>query len=142
MKILIFAAAVWSSAASAAVVTCPERFPDKEVSLPVNPPGRSGVARLQPARLSNAAIHIGELHGEQGLKPHITKVKGGLDLRYSLSGEKKWLVCIYGGTERMVGSIDWWEKLNPTFSDCTLKLREIKVPDGESSWTAAASCKS
>jgi hypothetical protein len=143
MKTLLLAALVLSSNAVAGeVVQCPERFPTKDLALADNPLGRIGVARLQPANLSNAFIQVGELHGEQGLQPSITKVKGGLNLHYGLPGKTKWLVCIYGGSERMVGSVDWWEKLNPKFSDCILRLRETKVPNGESNWTATATCNS
>ncbi|MDP3671776.1 MAG: STY0301 family protein [Telluria sp.] len=141
MKKLLFAALVLVSTANAEVIKCPERYPTKDVTVSDNPSGRKGVARLQPTRLSNAYMVSGELYAEQQFVPEITKVKGGLDIGYNFPNEGRWLVCLYGGGERMAGSIDWWDRLNPKITECVLKLRETKVPHGESAWAATATCK-
>jgi len=142
MRTLLFAALLLFSTAHAEVITCPERFPTKDMALSDNPAGRHGLARLKPARLSNAYMISGELYSEEQFVPDITKVEGGRDVRYSFTpDDTNWLVCEYGGGERVGGSIQLWEKINPKISGCELKIREIKVPHTASDWSAAAACK-
>ena len=96
---------------------------------------------MRPARLSNAYMVSGQIYSKQEFVPAIKNVKGGLDIGYNFPGSERWLVCEYGGGERLAASIEWWDKLAPNITECELKLRETKVKHGESSWTAAASCK-
>ncbi len=83
----------------------------------------------------------GELYAEQQFVPDIHKVKGGSDIGYNFPNEGRWLVCEYGGSARLAGRIELWEKLSPTITECVLKLRETKVRHGESSWSASATCR-
>lgn len=74
--------------------------------------------------------------------PDITTVRNGRDVRYTFTSEQEnWLVCEYGGGERIGGTIQWWEKLDPAITDCRLKVRERKIAGTASDWTAFASCK-
>lgn len=143
MKSFLLTALVLTSAAHAEVIECPPRYPDKDVTLP------EGSGRVQPARLSFAYMHVGELHSEQTLQgPEAKKVNGGWDTVYGFKpNESKWLVCTYGGTEWSgldrisPGTIQWWGKLTQQTTLCLLKVRETKFRGSLSDWAAAATCK-
>lgn len=139
MKLFIIAV-LTSGVAGAQSISCPRSFPDQDTPIQSLPGGRMGVGRLQPARLSNASIQVGDLFGEQGLQPQITKVRNGLNLKYGLPGREKWLVCVYGGSDQMIGNVDWWEKLAPRVSECMLQLRWRQDVAGAKTWTATANC--
>lgn len=143
MKSLLFTCLVLTSvAASAEVLNCPASFPSKDLPLSDHPPGRSGSARLQPARLSNAYMTSGKLYSEVEFVPDITNVKNGRDVKYDFTPQQKnWLVCEYGGGERIGGTVQWWEKLSPAITHCVLKVRELKIAGTASDWSASASCK-
>ncbi len=108
-----------------------------------------GSGRVQPARLSFADIHIGELHGKQLLQsPQPKKTRGGWDIEYDFTPtETKWLVCTYGGTEWSgldrisPGAIQWWGKLPPQATHCLLRIRETKFHATLSDWTASTVCE-
>lgn len=142
MKILLLPALALLSTAHAEVIECPSRYPAQEIKL------EQGRGRVQPARLSFAYMHIGELHGNQELQgPEPRKVKGGWDTAYDfLPGETRWLVCIYGGTEWSgldrisAGTIQWWGKVAPTDASCLLKVRETRMHGALSDWTATVTC--
>ena len=82
----------------------------------------------------------GDLYAEQEFVPDIKKVAGGHDITYNFPGNGRWLVCEYGGSARLAGSIQWWNKLNPRIMECELKLRETRLQHAESKWSATASC--
>lgn len=141
LKTLLVIAVVLPRAAVAEVITCPERFPSAEIRLPEGQTGRQGTARLLSARLSGAYMVSGDLYAEQEFIPDIKKVPGGHDITYSFPGNGRWLVCEYGGSARLAGSVQWWDKLNPRFTECELKLRETRLQHAESKWSATANCK-
>lgn len=141
MKILLLAALAMTLDVRAETIQCPARFPSKGVSI------EGG--RVQPARLSFAYLHSGDLYSEQLLQgPEPKHVQGGWDVQYgAMPMGDAWLVCLYGGTEWSgldrirAGKIEWWGKLNAEGADCTLKIREAKLPGSLSNWSAIASCK-
>lgn len=141
MRALLFIAAMLPQASGAEVIKCAERFPSKDVELSERPAGQAGAARLLPARLSGAYMVSGELYAEQQFVPDIKKVPGGRDVTYNFPGKGRWLVCEYGGSAHLIGSVEWWGKLNPQITECELRLRETKLQQGESKWTATAICK-
>lgn len=140
MKIIFIVVLAMALDERTEMVQCPPRFPAEDVLL------EGG--RVQPARLSFAYIHSGDLYSEPILQgPQSKRVKGGWDIHYGLmSGGSKWLVCLYGGTEWSgldhisPGAIQWWGKLDNHVADCSLKIRESKLPGSHSNWTATASC--
>jgi hypothetical protein len=141
-KMLVFVLLLAASAASAQVIKCPERFPTKEIALADKPAGRHGSARLQPARLSNAYMTSGELYSEVEFVPDITKVEGGRNVNYAFTRtQANWLVCEYGGGERVGGTIQWWERLEPSITGCELRVRETRIRGSASAWAATAVCK-
>lgn len=136
MKRLLFAILMLATAAHAETIKCPEQFPTKDITLSDNPAGRKGVGRVQKTGLSSAYMVSGELYSEQDMVPNIRKVKGGSDVGFSFPKDPKWLVCVYGE------SIEWWEQLDSKFTDCEVKIREVKKPHYPPSvWTATATCK-
>jgi hypothetical protein len=138
MKTLLFAGLTLACAyAPAQTYHCPTHYPFN--GTPV-------------AALSNAAIYLGEKHGDSVLHGDIEEVEGGTDTHYSLPDDiPKWLVCQYGGERisgsaingaRVVGGRDWWLPLDPQVDACDLKLRETAPDRGGSIWSAKAICKS
>jgi hypothetical protein len=136
MKILLFAMLILGSTAHAEVFTCPERYPAKSITLEDSTTGRKGIGRILKTGLTSAYMVSGELFSIQDMVPDIRKVPGGTNIGFSMFRDPKWLVCVYG--ER----IEWWEKLDPKFTDCEVKIREVKRPlYPPSTWTATATCK-
>jgi hypothetical protein len=131
-----------ASITRAEVIECPARYPASDLNL------AGGAGRVQPARLSFAYMHIGELHSEQLLQgPERRKVKGGWDTDYDFpADETKWLVCSYGGTEWSglerisPGTVQWWGKVAPQSTVCRLQVREKKMKGSLSDWSVAATC--
>lgn len=137
MKTLLYAAlAVSCAGATAQTYRCPPRYPPNGTPAAV---------------LSNAAMYLGEMHGNGALHGDIEEVKDGTDTHYSLPDDvPKWLVCQYGGERiagtaisgaRVIGGRDWWIPLDPRIEVCDLKLRETAVDRGISVWEAIAICK-
>lgn len=141
MKVLLLAALAIALDARAETIQCPARFPTKDVSI------EGG--RVQPARLSFAYLHSGDLYSQQLLQGPVPKlVQGGWDVQYgAMPTGGAWLVCLYGGTEWSgldrisPGKIQWWGKLNGQGAACTLMIRESRLPGALSNWAAIASCK-
>lgn len=108
MKVLHLAALAMILDVRAQTLQCPARFPTNDVSI------EGG--RVQPARLSFAYIHSGDLYSEQLLRgPEPKQVQGGWDVQYgAMPTAGAWLVCLYGGTEWRghdrisPGKIQWW----------------------------------
>ena len=138
MKALLFAALMVSCAGAAAqTYRCPHRYPTN---------GTPAIA------LSNAAMYLGEKHGEGALHGDIEEVKDGTETHYSFPDDvPKWLVCQYGGERisgstigaaRVLGGRDWWIPLDPLIEACDLKIREGARDRGAGLWSAIAICKS
>lgn len=144
MKTLLFAAVALScAAANAQVIPCPQFYPTKEVTLSEIPSGgHKGIGRLRGAKLSSASMSFDMPYGNVELQGDIREVKDGRDIRYGFDpGQTKWLICVYGGGERIGGTIEWREKVDPKVTSCELKIREVKVSHAASDWTATATCK-
>lgn len=136
MRILLLAVFLVSSTARSEVISCPERYPAKAIQLSESPSGRTGSGRLLGTNLTSAYMVSGELYSEQKMVPEIRNVKGGRDVGFSLIDNPKWLVCVYG--ER----IQWWEQIDSRYSDCEVKIREVRDRRGPpTTWTATANCK-
>lgn len=103
-------------------------------------------------------MHFGELRGDGWLHGSDQPVKDGSDAHYAFPpGEKRWLVCSYGGEKRVKGTVinghewgqymadggrEWWMQLDPKVAMCDLQVREIQSRDrGKSSWTVTAICE-
>ena len=149
MKGLLFAALVLTSTANAEVIECPKILPTEDTTLSEVPFGHNGSMRVQRSHLSFAYMYVGKIYGEQYMVgADVKNSKGGMDIEYGFRPENtKWLVCRYGGdewshsTNGVVGTIEWWERLDPKITACVLKVRAVKVPHLTSGWTAAATCK-
>jgi hypothetical protein len=137
MKPLLIATLLVSCAcASAQTYRCPTRYPSDGT-----PAGA----------LSNAAIYLGEKHGNSALHGDVEEVRGGTDTHYSFPEDApKWLVCQYGGKRiagsaisgaRVVDGRDWWIPLDPSIEACDLRIREAALDRGVSLWSAIAMCK-
>jgi hypothetical protein len=131
--------------ASAQVYKCPPFYPGKD----------AGTKNLP---VTNASVYWGELHGDGALKGDDKPVQDGIDVHYGLANDEQgWLVCAYGGRKRIKGKVhdghewgqymvsgnrEWWMKLAPKVSLCTVQVREAKSRDqGKSTWTITAVCK-
>jgi hypothetical protein len=145
MKLLILSVLVLTvHAANAQMWKCPETYPGKD-------------AGTQPIPLTNATMAVGAAHGANRLQTG-KSVNGGTDTRYSFpSKEPRWLVCWYGGKERVNGTVvggrergqyvadhrhEWWMELDPKVTACGVRLREIR-PFGQSksTWEVTALCE-
>lgn len=137
MKAFLFAVLVVSCAgATAQTYRCPTRYPS------------DGTPAIT---LSNAAMYLGEKHGDSALHGDIEEVKDGTDTHYSFPDDvPKWLVCQYGNERipgsaisgaRVVGGHDWWIPLDPLIEACDLKIRERALDRGVIPWSAIAICK-
>lgn len=138
MKALVLAALVAScTGAIAQTYRCPARYPAN---------GTPAVA------LSNAAMYLGEKHGNSVLHGDIEEVRSGTDTHYSFPDDvPKWLVCQYGGqriagsalsSARVVDGHDWWIPLDPLIDVCDLRIREAALDRSVKLWSAIAVCKS
>lgn len=140
--------------ARAEEIKCPDSYPANEVALPEIPAGHKGSGLIRGAHLSSAYIYVGKLHsdpnGFDAMQLVPKRVAKGWDSEdYFTPQETKWLVCVYGGdgrtsvdNPRTTGSIEWWEKIKPAITHCSLHFREVKLPhQTPSDWTAVAACE-
>lgn len=137
MKAVVFAACLlFGACADAQVCRCPPRYPEA---------GASAIL------LSNAAIYLGEMHGQNFVHGDIEEVHGGTDTHYSLpEGVPHWLVCQYGGrrivgtairSTHVDGSRDWWIALDLLVDACDLKIRQTESNGHDGASTATAICR-
>lgn len=145
MKSLLFITLILSGTASNAadLYRCPQAYPGKDAPS---------------APLTGASMRSGELHGNGWLTGDDEAAEEGQDIRYGFADdEQAWLVCTYGGNNRVKGRVhdghewnqrmeggiaEWWVKLGPKISSCTVQIREVKSrTPGQGTWTAAAICK-
>jgi hypothetical protein len=153
-KLLLLTSTLLLTAARAAELKCPDLYPNKDVSLSETPAGHEGSGLVRGAKLSSAYISTGMLHsdpnGFDAMQLVPRRVTGGWDTEDRFTPqETKWLVCVYGGdgrasveNPRVVGGIEWWEKISPNISYCALHFREVKLPSqAMREWAATATCK-
>lgn len=144
MKILLSSTLLLFLATSKAEeYRCPQTYPGKDAPAAV---------------LTGATMRWGELHGDGWLTGDDEAAEGGQDIHYGFADdEQAWLVCSYGGKNRIKGrfhdghewnqhiegaAAEWWVKLRPKVSTCTVQLREVKSQAPQkSTWTASAICK-
>lgn len=79
-------------------------------------------------------------------------------MHYSISSDEQgWLVCSYGSTRRIKGTmleghewnqameptaLQWWVKLAPKIGACTVRVREHKARSARNSkWTVQSACE-
>ena len=143
MKTLLFAVLLLcATSPSAQVYRCPQVYPDND--KPAAPLTGAMVRQTEPTPTNNL---VAEEAAEEGYDSH-----------YALDPvDQTWLVCFYGGKERIKGRFhdghEWnqrigaadsaWEmKLAPKLSDCTIQTRESKArAPSKSTWTVTATCK-
>lgn len=130
-------------AANAQALSCPNFYPTKEVTLSELPSGsHQGAGRVRGANLSGASMSFDAPQGNVELHGDIREIKGGRDIRYGFEpGTNKWLVCVFGGSERTGGTIEWREKVDPKVTSCELKIRETKEISSRTVTSAIATCK-
>ncbi len=111
-----------------------------------------------PLPLTSAFMDSGEVADLRTYAPPRGEAaEEGYDLPYSFSDEEQaWLVCSYGGKERIKGRFhdghewnqrvegsvaDWWIELPPRAGMCLVQVREGKARDPKKSrWMATATC--
>jgi hypothetical protein len=123
MKRLLFACALFSSAAQAQVYECPKFYPWQDTVLAEVPYQHNGKGIVAKRSLASASVMQddfnkpwAELRGG-GEK----KVTGGVDIDFP--ADVTWFVCWYGNDR----SIAWWEKLKldrDKVRGCTMQLRD------------------
>jgi hypothetical protein len=127
---------------SAQVYRCPQAYPGKD--KPAAPLTGAIVRQTESTPTNNL---LDEEAAEEGYDSHFA-----LD-----PADQTWLVCFYGGNERIKGRFhdghEWnqrivsadsvWEtRLVPKLSDCTIQTREAKTADpSKSVWSVTATCK-
>lgn len=140
MRTLLCTAFLLISAVAEAQIfyKCPEVYPEK---------------KSQSARLTNATMYFGELHGNGAMHGDVAQVKGGTDIRFGFPDDMpKWLVCQYGGKRisgtsisgaQVIGGRELWIQLDRFIDVCDLKIRETPAAvSTDITWTATATCKS
>jgi hypothetical protein len=144
--ILIAALILFTATANAQVYRCPQTYPGKDGP----PESLTGASMMYGERPSN-----GLPFPAGWLTPSDEAAEEGYDLQYGLpENEQSWLICKYGARKRVrgrfhdghewgqfmeAGPIQWWMKLAPKVSVCTVQVREVKTR--KSTWTVAAVCK-
>jgi hypothetical protein len=143
MRAFLFAVLLVScTGISAQVYRCPQVYPDKD--RPASPLTGAIMRQTEPTPINGL---LDEEAAEEGYDSH-----------YALDPvDQTWLVCFYGGKERIKGrfhdghewnqriaSADsaWKMKLAPKLSDCTIRTRESKThAPNKSTWTVTVTCK-
>jgi hypothetical protein len=111
---------ILAPAAHAQVAECPKFYPWQDTPITEAPYQHKGKGFIAKAKLAGAGMYTGEQGGRGELQGDPRKVKGGWDVHHGFArGDKKWLVCSYGG-----GDITWWEQLDPKVTSCLLQTRE------------------
>jgi hypothetical protein len=126
----------------AQVYTCPQFYPDKD--KPAAPLTGAMMRQTEPTPTNYL---LDDEAAEEGYDAHY-----GFD-----PGDQTWLVCFYGGTDRIKGRFhdghewnqriasaasDWEMQLPRKVRSCTVQVRERKTREsGKSTWAATATCE-
>ena len=117
----------------AQVVDCPKFYPWQDTALAEVPYQHKGKGIVVKAKLSGAAMYIGEMGGQGELEGDIREVKGGRNVTYGFGPEPKWLVCYYGSS----GDVRWWEQIESRVTSCIVRIRD----GGRNPMDVTATCK-
>lgn len=134
---------LFCAGANAEAYKCPQGFPGKD---------------WRTAPLTGGTMAWGEDAAGLFAGDYSQPAQEGYDAAYPiLDDEQAWLICSYGSKKRNKGKfhdghewnqymewspIEWRVKLPPKVHNCTLQVREVKLPaPAKSTWTVTAVCK-